>query len=353
MGGRRLLAVCGAVLAVATGLAGCMAGPTGPPVGTEAVPEDAPQEAGDGDYALTLRITDEPGGDPIEGAAVIAYWGDGDSDAEASFEAEGDSPGGSGSVDAVVRADVQPRTPPTDNTLPARTGPDGTATLNLPSNDAVGIVASAPAHTEEWIPRAGTGDAGEGGTATLPVYDRHIANTTEASWDIAGASPGAVTGSDYDWEPREVSWGHNQEAREGYVERLAELRVTVNWTNGPDGGGDLAAAAGTSTGQPDLLEDAGDEATPGDHSEQLVADTSDIDEGGVPASSTLYVGPATDSAYVAPNDLAYTVHTEARFDPFAQPATSTDGPNASSGVGLAALPAIAIPALLVARRRPR
>lgn len=345
----RYLIGLGAVLALV--VAGCVAGPTGPPVSTDVVPEDADSEAGDGGYELSLRVLDEPGGPAIENAPVVAYWGDEETEAEGSFEISGEADGESGSAEGVVRADVRPSTPPTDTTLTARTGPDGAATLHVPTNHVIGLVVSAAGHTEEWIPRAATGDDGASGTASLPVYHRSLSGTTEDSWDIAGASPGTVTGSDYDWNPEEVPWGHNAEAREGYVERLAELRVTVNWTNGPSGAGDLAAAAGAGSGQPDLLADDSENAGAGEQQEQLVADVGQVEEAGWPDSTTLYVGPATDSVYAAPMNLDYTVHTEARFSPFASPTGGSGGSADSPGPGLLVVPLSAAAALVLGRRR--
>jgi hypothetical protein len=342
----------GAVLAIV--IAGCVSGPSGPPVGTETVPDDAPQEAGEGDYALTLRVVEEPGGPPIEDAPVIAYWSDGGDEGDPTFEVSGEAQGGSGggSAEGVVRLDAQPYTPSVDNTAPARTGSDGTATVNVPSDRNVGLVWSGPAHTEEWIPAASTGAGGSSGTLTVPVYHETLTNATEHEWGPAGASPGTATGSNYEWDPHEVDWGTSEEAKQGYIERLAELRVTVTWENQPTAAGDLGAAAGASPGQPDRLADQNENADVGEQSEQLLAPVEDVEEEGWPGSSTMYVGAASDSAYAAPMDLPYELETEARFDPFAQPGVSTGAQFDEAGLaGAMVLPAVLAGALVAPVRR--
>lgn len=350
-----LLGALGA--AVALILAGCTAGPVGPPVSTSTVPQDAPQEGGDGDYNLTLRITDEPDGPPIQDAAIIVYWGEFDGDASGSFRVSGSAEGsdGGGRADGVVRIDVRPDTPEPETTVPLRTGPQGTATAHVPTNQVVGIVASAAGHTEEWVPRAVTGDDGGQGTVDFPVYKARVVETIDGTWGPAGASPGMATNSNYAWEPTEVPWGDSTAAREGYVERLASLRMTLNWTNGPTGGGDLAIGVGKTTSEVDFVADADNpDAAPGEQTEQALLEKGAIDEHGWPSAGTLYLGPASQKAFAAPMGLEYTLTAEASFDPFAQPTgQDASSENEAPGPALALLPVLAVTALAVRRELRR
>lgn len=344
-----LLGALGAAIALV--IAGCVAGPTGPPVSTSTVPQDAPQEGGDGDYDLTLRIVDEPEGPPIQDAAIIVYWGDYDGDASGSFEISGSAEQGGGGqrADGVVRLDVNPETPEPDTTVPLRTGPDGTATAHVPANQVVGVVASAAGHTEEWVPRAVTGDGGGQGTVDFPLYKARLVGSINETWGPAGASPGIVTNTNYEWQPSEVPWGESTAAREGYVERLASMRLSLTWTNGPTGGGDLAIAAGATSSEVDYVADSDTpNAAPGEQSEEALVEKSMIDEHGWPGAGTLYIGPATQTAYAAPMGLDYELKTEATFDPFAQP-TGGSTENEAPSPALAVVPALGLAALVLRR----
>lgn len=354
MGGNRRLG--GALgLAVLLVLTGCVSGPVGPPVSTSTVPADAPQQGGDGDYNLTLRIRGEPDGPPLSGAAIIVYWGSFEGDAQGSFEISGSAEGGEGSgrADGVVRVNVRPPTPEPEHTIPLRTGSNGTATARVPPNQVVGLVASAPGYTEEWVPRAVTGAEGARGTADFPLYKAQITTTVNGTIGPAGASPGRVSGSNFDWYPEEVPWGDSPAARAGYVERIASVRWTLTWTNGPTGGGDLSIGVGDTTSEPDFVQESDNpQAGPGEHSEQALLEVGQIEELGWPSSETLYAGPATSTAYAAPMGLEYTLTAEARFDPFAQPAPGDgDEENEAPGPGLAAIVGLAASLALLARRR--
>lgn len=339
--------VLGTVLLVLA--AGCVED-IGPPVSATTVPLDAPQTGGSGDYALTIKILDEPDGPTLEDAAVIVYWGPSDEDASGSFEIEGDADGQSARADGAVRVSTQPNTPPPDTTVPLRTGPDGTVTANVPSNQVVGIVATNDAFTEEWIPRATTGGDDQAGLIEFPLYKARIDTEHEATLTPAGASPAPVTSSNHDWYPIDAPWGETDEAREGYIGRLAELRVTLTWTNEATGSGDLGLGAGATTNDPDVVEDSDiPQGDPGEKTVELVLDKNAIDEMAWPASSNLYLGPLTSSAYAAPLGLPYEMTTEARFDPFAQP--YRDGMNESPTPFLPVLVAIGLAALLIRRQR--
>lgn len=334
-------------------LAGC-AEPTGPPVDPRSVPETAPAEAGDGGYNLTLAVQEPDGAMPIENAAVIVYWGsddEGDEDGvRISGSAEGDSSGGS--VDGVVRVS-NPSTPKPDTTLAMRTNEEGRATAHVPENRRVGIVAWAPSYTEEWIPSAATGDDGTGGPVDFLLYKAELTATLDDSLEQAGVSPGRITNSNYDWYPEVVPWGESNHTRQGYVERLESLRLTLTWTNGPQegGGGDLSIGAGTTASDPDLVQESDDaQASPGEHIEEAALNTGEIEELGWPSSDRLYVGPATSSAYVGPLWLDYELTVHATFDPFASAGVSgpNDAPLPSASLLVAVL---ASSALVLARRR--
>lgn len=349
-----LIGVLGAVLVFV--LAGCVAGPSGPPVSTASVPQDAPQEGGDGSYDLTLRIVDEPGGPGIPNAAIIVYWGEYDGEGSGSFEISGsaDSSPGSSRADGVVRLEGSASTPKPETTVPLRTGSDGTATAHVPANQVVGIVASAAGHTEEWVPRAVTGGSGSGGTVAFPVYKAQITETINGSLSPAGGSAGKAPAAEYDWYPQEVPWGETDAARQGYVDRLANLRMTLTWTNGPTGGGDLAIAGGTTTSEISYVYDSDNpDAAPGEQTEEALLDTEGINELGWPNSDTLYLGPATGAAFVAPLGMDYQLTLEAQFNPFASPTgSSASSENSAPMPVVAIVPALAV-AALVLRRDPR
>ncbi len=328
-------------------LAGCVED-TGPPVSSRTVPTDAPSEGGGGDYTLRLQIVDEPGGPPIHDAAVIVYWGDFDGEASGSVDISGGA--GPDGASGVVRAGGSVSTPDVDETIPLRTNTDGIATAHVPANRIVGIVASADGHTEEWIPRAGTGDPGTSGTVPFALYQANIETNLDGTWGPAGASPGRVTNSNFQWEALEAPWGESDAARAGYVERLANLRLTLTWTNGPTGGGDLSIGTGATQGEPDAIQESdGFQGGPGSQTEEVVYTAAEIDEMNWPDSDRLYVGPATSTAYAAPLGLDYQLTVEAAFDPFTDP--NVDGfSNESPSLGLALLPLLALCALVLRRR---
>lgn len=313
----------GLLLLATTLLAGC-AGPSGPPVSAATVPQDAPSEAGDGDYNLTLRILEAGADEPLPDAAVVVYWGSGDEDATGGFELSGTSQGGpdGGTVEGVVRAS-NPSTPEPETTLTMRTDETGRATARAPANQVVGIVAWAPGYTEEWTPKAVTGDADTGGPVDFPLYQARIVETSEGEIGPAGLSPERATGSDHEWYPEQAPWGVSDGAHAGYVERLASLRVTLNWTNGVEGGGsgDLSIGVGATSSDPDVVQESdGAQAGPGEQREQLALATADVEEHAWPSSDRLYVGPGTSSAYAGPMGLSYELTTEAQFSPYASPA---------------------------------
>jgi len=329
--------------------AGC-AGTSGPPVDSRTVPEDAPSEAGSGDYNLTLTIRDGPDGEPIENAAVIVYYGDFDSEGQIDVDLEADGRDASATIDGVARVS-NPSTPSTDTTLPMRTNADGNVLAQVPENRVIGIVASAPGHTEEWVPQASTGADGGQGTVSFPLYEARLTTSENATWDRAGASEGkARDDDDYAWNPDEVPWGDSAAERRGYIERLANLRVQVTWENTPTQQGDLAAGVGVSESNPDRVADEQTQSAPGEHTEELVADVDDIEEEGWPDSEKLFLGAATGSEYTAPFEFEYTVETTARFDPFANPSVDVSGDTNASPGPAAAIAAIAIAGTALAAR---
>lgn len=333
------------VLLLVLPLAGCVED-LGPPVSARTVPTDAPSSGGSGGYTLAVRVVDEPGGPPVPGAALIVYWGDFERGGNV-FDLGGSAsaPGASASGQLAVRLSANPATPAPDTTVPLRTGPDGIATVQMPANRVVGIVGWAPGHTEEWLPAAVSGDGGTRGQMDFTLYRERILSFDNGTWAPAGASPGRISRSNYMWKPAEVQWGANAEARAGYVARLASMDATLTWTNGPTGGGDLALAIARAAGDPDYVGDADTpQAAPGAHTEAHALGTAEIEEHGWPAGATLYVGPATATAFVAPFGLAYSIRSDARFDPFVDTRSfgANDSPGAGAGAVVAGLVAAAV-----------
>jgi hypothetical protein len=316
-------------------LAGCGT-PTGPPVDARTVPQEAPSQAGDGDYELTLRVLEAGADEPLTDAAVVVYWGTADGEASGSVDLSGTSQGGSegGEVSGVVRVS-NPSTPEPETTLTMRTDDSGTVRANVPANRVVGIVAWSEGYTQEWIPQAVTGDADTGGPVDFPLYQSEIVETSEGEIGPAGASPGRASDTNYDWYPEQAPWGEDNATHAGYVERLTSLRATLTWTNGPDngGGGDLSIGIGTSSSDPDHVQESDDaQAEPGEHTEEAALDHSDVEELDWPQSDRLYVGPATSSSYAGPTGLGYELKTEASFSPHAAPTPDGDF-NASPALG--------------------
>lgn len=343
--------VLGIALAGLLVLSGCT-GPSGPPVEPRTVPESAPSEAGDGDYELGLRVR-EAGGSPVPNAAVVVYWGSRSDEIDGGI-AVGDVEGGpeGGSVHGVVRVD-DPTTPEPSTTLSMRTDENGRVTAHAPTNRVVGIVAWAPNYTEEWIPRAVTGADGAGGTVDFPLYRARLVDDVNGTIGPAGASPGKLTGTNHDWYPQPAPWGEDEDARAGYVERLASARLTLTWTNGPDGGGggDLSIGVGATTSEPDLVYDSDNpDAGPGEHTEQVALDTGDVEREGWPSSDRLFVGPATSSAYAGPTGLSYDLRVEAAFSPFASARSDEFSGHGAPGPAAGALAALAAAALALRRR---
>lgn len=364
-----LLLVLPGVLA----LAGCVScGPVGPPVSARGIGPDTPSEGGSNAYALTVRVTDEPGGPPLPGAGVVVYWStDRPGDfgnvtvlvggaGSATSGPGGASAEGAGGVVVAAPGATDP-TPAATRVVKLATDADGRAVANIPTERVVGVVVAKDGHTEEWIPALAAGDGATGDTVTVPLYKASLTTEFTDTWGPGAASTGKVTSTNYEWKPTEIPFSEDESTRKGYIARTATLHATLRWTNGPGGAGDLALGVGPVSSQPAHVEDATEDVAPGEHAEEISFDAARLREVGVLGAPTGYIGPATASGFIGPFGLSYVLEIEAGFDTAAAKAAacanevqdeSGDLPGASVPLGWVAAPAALALAGLAGRRRP-
>ena len=288
-------------------LAGCASCAQGPPVSARGI-TSADADSGIRGFALDVIVTDGPGGPPLPGAGVVAYYGGADRTAWDGPRIELDED----------RIAVEPMndTPTTDSkeVLRMLTGAEGRATARVPGNRIIGIVAAKDGYTEEWIPAIAAGDTGSSGSITVPLYRANMSIPMDAVWGPGGASTGEVTSSQFAWDPHEVPFGDTADARRGYAARIVELSVTLSWENSAMGGGDLGIGAGPPDDTPRYFEDAGQNIGPGAQTVRTTLGLQQLQEHGILGAPAIHLGAATDSGFVAPFGLPYTMLIEARFD---------------------------------------
>lgn len=353
-------------------LAGCVdCGPTGPPVTARGVGEDAATEGGFNAYALSVRVVDEPGGPPLQGAGVVVYWSSATPEdfsnvtilvgggGRATNGPGGQTAEGGGGVLVASPGATDP-TPGAGSVVKVATGPDGVAVARVPTQRVVGVVVAKDGYTEEWIPALAAGDGATGDTITVPLYKASLSVPYTGTWGPGAASTGKVTNNNYEWEPSEIPFSENDATRRGYIARLSNLHATLRWNNGAAGGGDLALGLGPVSSQPAYVEDAAEDVAPGDHVEEISFDAARLREVGVLGSPTGFIGPATASGFVGPFGLSYALDLEAEFDTAAAKLAacansvrdeSGDLPGASVPLAWTAAPLALVLAGLAVRRR--
>lgn len=311
--------------------AGCVCGPSGPPVTARGI-ASGPSTAGVGGFALDVLVTDGPGGPPLPGAGVVVYW------------AQATTSGWSGPVVRVSgeggNVDVAP--PNATATVAASsvdrllTDAGGHATAHVGTGHIVGVVAAKDEYTEEWIPAVAAGGSGASGTVTLPLYRARIVADLDEVWPApGGASSGAVTGNHYLWDAHAAPFGNGSDAQRGYAARIVELSVTVNWTNGATGSGDLAVGAGPPGSDPAFFHDGGANAALGAQSEAATMGLSQLASTRTLGAPTVMVGAASQTGVAAPFGLPYRLHVDALFDT-ARATEGGCGASASDGGGVGA-----------------
>lgn len=291
------------VLVAAALLAGCV-GDAFTAASARDTPEDAPVEAGNGAHMLVLHVVEGAGGPPIAGAAVAVSTREG-------------------------------------RALALRTGADGIAVAHVPPDSLAYVSAYHEGFTEEFEKVLAMGGATH---HVVALYRTTLTYMTNGTLGPAGASAAWAGADDVEWFPEEVSWGDTPEVRAGYVRRVVAFEATLVWANSAAGGGDLGLGAGATDASPQAYADAGTNVAAGEQKEELFLGYSAIDEMGWRESTTLHVGPGTDSAFVGPGGLGYTLTVTARFEGV----NDRDQPTPAAGPGL--LAAALVGAALLARR---
>lgn len=289
-------------------LSGCTSCESGPPVSARQI-DSGDASAGVRGYELRVHVTDGPGGPPLEGAGVAVYY--------SNIEA-GDWSGPRVDVgpDRIV---VEPMnasaTVEAKEVLRMRTGSDGVATARVPGDRIVGVVAAKEDFTEEWFPALASGGTGGSGDVTLPLYRQTVAVDMEGVWGPGAVSTGQVTSSQYEWDPHEIAFGASAEANRGYAARIVELTVTVNWTNSPpQAQGDLGIGVGPPGDGPRYFADGSENVGMGAQSETTTLSLDRLREHGILGAPSISAGAATDTGFLAPFGMPYTMRIEARFD---------------------------------------
>lgn len=295
-------------------LAGCTCPPTGPPVSARGIGSGTPTSSGAIGYGFTVKVLAEPGGPPLPDAGVVFYWANDNPSQWQGQDENGRVVVSPGNVEVTVPG--QAATPSAASTLRLRTGPDGTALGKVPANRVIGVVAAADGWTEEWVPAVASGSLGEGDTLTIPLYRSTLEATTEGTWGPGGLSSGRATQNNYLWKPEILPFGESEETRKGYSARVARLHVRLSWETGVQGAGDLAIGLGSTEEQPAFVHDERNNVGPGRQAEEFDLNAGALKSEALLGSKELYVGPATQSGYVAPlGGLPYTMELEGEFDP--------------------------------------
>jgi hypothetical protein len=288
-------------------LAGCASCVEGPPVSARNI-ADTDDTAGVLGYELNVRITEGPGGLGLPGAGVVVYYG-------GTTSSEWRGPRVEVRPDLVL---VEPMnaTGTVESKTVLRMMSDGTGLVHarVPGQRILGVVAAKDGYTEEWVPALAAGETGESGTITLPLYRANLTVDMDAVWGPGGASTGAVTNSQYAWDTHEVPFGSTEGAARGYAARIVEMRVTIDWTNGATGVGDLGIGAGPPEDGPRYFSDGRTNAATGAQQETTMLDVQTLREHGILGAPSIDVGAASETGFVAPFGLPYTIHVEALFD---------------------------------------
>lgn len=288
-------------------LAGCTSCVEGPPVTARGV-TDAPSASGLTGYTLDVLVTEGPGGPPLAGAGVVVYYA-------GTSTAEWQGPRVEVRSDEVIVGPVNGTgTVESKSVVRLMTDADGHARARVPGDRIVGVVAAKDGFTEEWIPALATGDGGATGTLQLPLYHARRVVDIEGVWGPAAGSTGAVTESDYAWDPQLVPFADDADANRGYAARIVELRATLQWNNTPMGGGDLGIGLGPPSDGPRYFADTGNNIAAGAQTETAVLSLNELRDHGILGAPEVHAGAATDSAFAAPFGLPYALHIEALFD---------------------------------------
>jgi len=296
------------VLSLALFAGGCIAAANAPQV--------APASAGDGAFALRILVTDEPHGAPVPGAQVSVL---------------------------VPASDVWDG--PREQVVDVVTGPDGVAIAHVDGPAEAIVRATAAGYTRETLDGVGIASTGAK-DVTVPLYHERAVIVVEDKLGPAGASTHRLLGGSFNWQPHELAFGANDDARRGYAARLVSLNVTLDWTNGPLATGDLGIALGKTRDRADVVQDNGGlQLAPGTYKESLAMTPSDFRRAGWRDATTLFVGAGTGSAYAAPEGLPYKLTVNALFDGD-QARHESPGPNGLWG----ALGGLSIAALLLGRK---
>ena len=336
-------------------LSGCTSCVSGPPVTARDI-STADSTAGVRGFALEIRVTDGPGGAPLEGAGVVVYYG-------GIEAADWSGPRVEVGPDRVIVEPLnQSGTPESRDVLRMMTGLDGTATARVPGNRMIGIVVAKDGFTEEWLPAVAAGDTGASDAITIPLYRQRLELDVDGVWGPGGASTGFATSSQYAWDPRLLTFGESDDANRGYAARITEMTLTIEWDNGLNGAGDLGIGIGSPDDGPSYFGDASTNVGSGRQSETVTLTLQELREHGILGARAIHAGAATDSGFVAPFGLPYTMHVEARFDTaraafascnVASSQNDNDGLGASvPGIGVWGS-AVAVTAVALARRLRR
>lgn len=336
-------------------LSGCTSCTEGPPVTARGI-TNADATAGVLGYALDIQVTDGPGGAPLAGAGVVVYYG-------GTTTGEWTGPRVEVRPDLVL---VEPMnesgTVESKTTLRMMTDETGHVRARVPGNRIIGVVAAMDGFTEEWIPALASGDSGAEGGFTMPLYRANLSVDVDAVWAPGAASTGAVTNSQYSWDPHAAPFGESGEAARGYAARVVQLDLTVTWRNGANGAGDLGIGVGPPDDGPRYFSDKGRNVATGEQSESTVLDVSTLREHGILGASSIQAGAATETGFVAPFGLPYTLHIDALFDTaraafaacgYANEQNDNDGFGAKAPNGglLAAVLGLTAAAFITGRRR--
>lgn len=339
-------------------VAGCVSCVEGPPVTARGI-TTGDASAGMRGFDLNLLVTDGPGGAPLEGAGVVVYYGGSEVGQWSEPRIE---------VGPDERIVVEPvnvtTTPESREVLRMRTGADGFAHAHVPGNRIVGIVAAKEGFTEEWLPAVAAGDTGTEGALIMPLYRQSIVVDVDSVWGPGAASTGAATSSQYGWDPQPAPFAASPDANRGYAARIAEMRITIEWTNGATSAGDLGVGIGPPDDNPTFFQDGGNNVGMGAQRESAVLSLQQLRDHGILGAPEIDVGAATKTGFVAPFGMPWTAHVEALFDTArAAYATCSRDPsqNDSDGLGasvpgqgaLGAMLALTGAAFALSVRRPR
>lgn len=287
-----------AILVLLVLASGCTAPGAGRFAGPTAVPLDAPNKIGDGDFPLRVKVVQEHGGGPhIVGAPVVVFH----------IPKPHEAPG----VNQLARANA---------TLGGRTGPDGILTVNLEKGQTYSFITHAPNWTQEARHLVKITD--EWRTQPLLITVFRLNGTYEAKGGvpptIRDELPFITIGgaSSVRWWAQEIKLHENNASSRQYLFRARDLQAVLRY-NAPPGYAELGMRIGlvSETGQQVYWDRFSGIAQPGSPMElRFGLAAPDLALVSTLKNPVLKIGPFSQESVAVPECIPWTLQVDVLFD---------------------------------------